>query len=68
MADPPIPVTAPPARPALVSVRPGAIILARHGEPALAAAYAGASIVAGFLAAFAAMTLVRRLIRPGDPA
>ena len=35
MADPTIPATAQPARPALVSVRPGAIILARHGEPAL---------------------------------
>ena len=44
------------------------VTLGRRGEPALAAAYAGASIVAGFLAAFAAMTLVRRLIRPGDPA
>ena len=35
MADPPLPVTRQPPRAALVSVRPGAIILARHGEPAL---------------------------------
>ncbi len=42
------------------------VTLGRRGEPALAAAYAGASIVAGFLAACAAMALVRRAIRGGD--
>ena len=35
MIDTPAPSEPPPPRAALVSVRPGAIVLARHGEPAL---------------------------------